>query len=265
MNADQERLKMLLTETISLLCQRGLTFRQELHVQGLLGITVDGNVFLVPINERTSNNVKQPFAVNYEREASSSCDSNPQQHYPAVHQVAPPRVPSVQNDAVSAASSQTVLSPYPAANKKPDLSTVTKTDAADVCDIDSGTDDETQMSSSRPDDNFTTSEPVNEPVLFEHMFPTAALGVGNSTTFSQVHSMIGGVKFEEKRKRRPSTFGDDMLILSPENDQWTNVGQTEDDEPVAGCSQWPNFGEEPQSNIAVSIFEARDLSCSYFH
>ena len=256
---------MLLTETITLLCQRGLTFRQELHVQGLLGITVDGNVFLVPIDQRTSNGVKQPLGVNYEREASSSCNSNPQQHYPTVQQMTPSEVPSVQNDALSAAGSHMPPSQYPVVTKKSNLSTVTKAEAAAVCDIDSSTDDESQILSSRSNDAFTTSEPVNQPAPFEHSFATAVLGVGSPTTVAQVHSTIGGVNFEEKRKRRPSTFGDDMLILSPDNNEWTDIGQREVDEPVAGCSQWPDFGEDPQRNISVSIFGARDLSYSCFY
>lgn len=52
MKADQERVKTLLTDTVTLLCKNGLFFSQQLKVQGLLGITVDDNeVFIVHIDE----------------------------------------------------------------------------------------------------------------------------------------------------------------------------------------------------------------------
>lgn len=53
MKADQERVKNLLTDTVTLLCRNGLQFQKEIKVQGLLGITLDDSeVFLVQIDER---------------------------------------------------------------------------------------------------------------------------------------------------------------------------------------------------------------------
>lgn len=53
MKADQDRLKVLLVDTIALLCKSGLTFKRELRVQGLLGITVDDEeVFIVQLDEK---------------------------------------------------------------------------------------------------------------------------------------------------------------------------------------------------------------------
>jgi len=52
MKADQERVKVLLTDTVTLLCRNGLHFQKQLRVQGVLGITVDdSDVFIVHINE----------------------------------------------------------------------------------------------------------------------------------------------------------------------------------------------------------------------
>jgi hypothetical protein len=52
MKRDQERVKNLLTDTVTLLCKNGLQFQKRLKVQGLLGITLDDNeVFLVQIDE----------------------------------------------------------------------------------------------------------------------------------------------------------------------------------------------------------------------
>lgn len=52
MKPDQERVRTLLTETITLLCKNGLHFKKQLRVQGLLGVTLDDDeVFIVHLNE----------------------------------------------------------------------------------------------------------------------------------------------------------------------------------------------------------------------
>lgn len=52
MKPDQERVKTLLADTVTLLCRNGLHFQRQLRVQGVLGITVDDtDVFIVHINE----------------------------------------------------------------------------------------------------------------------------------------------------------------------------------------------------------------------
>ena len=52
MKPDQDRVKVLLAETITLLCKNGLSFRKELKIEGVVGITVDDNeVFIVHVNE----------------------------------------------------------------------------------------------------------------------------------------------------------------------------------------------------------------------
>merc|ERR1712178_27493 len=53
MKPDQERVKNLLTDTISMLCRNGLAYNDELKIEGLLGITIDNNeVFLININDK---------------------------------------------------------------------------------------------------------------------------------------------------------------------------------------------------------------------
>ena len=53
MKPDQERVRNLLTDTVTLLCKNGLHYQKELRVQGLLGITLDNkDVFVVHINEK---------------------------------------------------------------------------------------------------------------------------------------------------------------------------------------------------------------------
>jgi len=58
MKPDQERIKTLLADTVTLLCRNGLHFQHQLRVQGLLGITVDdSDVFIVHINESFTEQV----------------------------------------------------------------------------------------------------------------------------------------------------------------------------------------------------------------
>jgi len=52
MKADHDRVRLLLQETITLLCRNGLLYESELKVEGVLGITVDKHqVFIVHLNE----------------------------------------------------------------------------------------------------------------------------------------------------------------------------------------------------------------------
>lgn len=52
---DQEKVKVLLIDTISLLCRSGLSFNRNIMIQGVIGITVDrSEVFLVHINQELS-------------------------------------------------------------------------------------------------------------------------------------------------------------------------------------------------------------------
>lgn len=49
---DQERLRTLMVETITLLCKSGLQYKSEFSIDGLIGITVDSeDVFLVSLKE----------------------------------------------------------------------------------------------------------------------------------------------------------------------------------------------------------------------
>lgn len=52
LTADQQRVKALLTETITLLCKNGLRFQDKFCIEGLIGITLDeDDIFLININE----------------------------------------------------------------------------------------------------------------------------------------------------------------------------------------------------------------------
>jgi len=80
MKADQERVKVLLTDTVTLLCRNGLHFQKQLRVQGVLGITVDDtDVFIVHINESFNSSLpqqQQPLAPAPRDDQSGNFKSN---------------------------------------------------------------------------------------------------------------------------------------------------------------------------------------------
>ena len=54
--ADQERVKTLLKDTITLLCRNGLAFKSKFCIEALIGVTLDDDdVFLISINELIKN------------------------------------------------------------------------------------------------------------------------------------------------------------------------------------------------------------------
>ena len=62
--ADQERVRNLLTDTVTLLCKNGLQYQTELRVQGVLGITLDNNdVFIVHINEKFGGDIGGTISI----------------------------------------------------------------------------------------------------------------------------------------------------------------------------------------------------------
>ena len=230
MNADKDRLKLLLTETITLLCQRGLTFKRELHVQGLLGITVDDDVFLVPLDNRKSYSGKQPWFINREAEAPSPCNSIPRHIEPGVHHMVTSEVPNVNSDFFTAAGNAAPPSHYPAADNDSGLLTTVKTEIPDVENIHSSSENRNQLLDNGFNENLTTSSTV------------------------QLHTAPDDVRYEGKRKRKRCKFGNDILVLSPDNDEWTDVSQREINRPVVGYSQWANYDEGLQHSVSVSIF-----------
>ena len=236
MNADKDRLKLLLTETITLLCQRGLTFRRELHVQGLLGITVDDDVFLVPVNDRKSYSVKPPWFMNSEEEATSPCDLIPQQGEPnALHHKATSEVPDVNSDFLNAAGDTSTPLQYPAMDNESRIPTMVKAETPDVTNTGGSSENKIRLSGNRLNENLATT--------------------------AQLQPASSDVRSEGKRKRKRCKFGNDMLVLSPDNDEWTDVSLREINNPVVGYSQWASYGEGLQHDISVSIFKSEIVAC----
>lgn len=63
LKVEQERVKTLLADTITLLCRNGLSFKSEFCISALIGITLDKHdVFLVDIRETIKNNVAEDSA-----------------------------------------------------------------------------------------------------------------------------------------------------------------------------------------------------------
>ena len=74
MKTDQERVRNLLTDTVTLLCKNGLQYQTELRVQGVLGITLDNNdVFIVHINEKFGGDIGGAISIrNDEGDAANT-------------------------------------------------------------------------------------------------------------------------------------------------------------------------------------------------
>lgn len=69
MKPEQQRISTLLLDTVTLLCRNGLTYKNKLTVQGLIGITIDDSeVFIVHINENTVEECRN----NYNEEHSNA-------------------------------------------------------------------------------------------------------------------------------------------------------------------------------------------------
>ena len=74
--AEQERVRLLLIEAVTALCQRGLPYESKLKVQGLLGITLDDKeIFLVDIKHEVDLGNKEEVEVLEE----SSTDNEEQE------------------------------------------------------------------------------------------------------------------------------------------------------------------------------------------
>lgn len=95
LKADQQQVKALLTETITLLCKNGLHFKSEFCVEGLIGVTLDQDeVFLINIKE-TVVRTEQPPNANPALVSSSDCDENNDEEKPKdVHGMQEPPGPS---------------------------------------------------------------------------------------------------------------------------------------------------------------------------
>jgi len=77
LKADQQRVKALLSETITLLCKNGLNFRKEFSIEGLIGITLDQDeIFLVSIKETICTAVAEAAAEHEQTKTSGVAHMN---------------------------------------------------------------------------------------------------------------------------------------------------------------------------------------------
>ena len=68
LKADRERVKALLTETITLLCKNGLNYQSEFAIEALIGITLDrDDVFLVSIKETICSDLDKGYDLHDDR------------------------------------------------------------------------------------------------------------------------------------------------------------------------------------------------------
>ena len=124
MRPDQERVRSLLTDTVTLLCKNGLQFTKELKVQGLLGITTDDNdVFVVHINE-TFGEVLTSASHSDAKEPVESKARNDLQH--SIVRKRPLRDHPEQSGASAAKVKNTLM------DDRPDLPLTSETDTYDI-------------------------------------------------------------------------------------------------------------------------------------
>jgi len=84
LTADQQRVKSLLTETVTLLCKNGLHFQSEFSIEGLIGITLDNqDVFLVSIKETISAPGQLPNSKRSDDDAIKSRRAHGKNHFVA--------------------------------------------------------------------------------------------------------------------------------------------------------------------------------------
>jgi len=73
---EQKRLRDLITDTVTMLCQSTLNFRSKFSVEGLLGVTVDEkDVFLINIHEVMSSRKEKRCRVVKEKSISTVNDN----------------------------------------------------------------------------------------------------------------------------------------------------------------------------------------------
>ena len=78
---EQERVRTLLSDTITLLCRNGLTFKSEFNISALIGITLDkDDVFLVDIRETIKNAAAEAEASDAESDALSNASRDRKSH-----------------------------------------------------------------------------------------------------------------------------------------------------------------------------------------
>ena len=78
---EQSRVRSLLLDTVSLLCKNGLTFKKQMKIQGLLGITLDeDDVFIVHINDAVGETIEN--SKNLERRNSRDVGKTPEKSTP---------------------------------------------------------------------------------------------------------------------------------------------------------------------------------------
>ena len=78
MKADQERVKNLLIDTVTLLCKNSLSYQDELCIEGLLGVKVDQkDVFFVHISQTFQSELRQSSAPEKTVSGSQETNSHP--------------------------------------------------------------------------------------------------------------------------------------------------------------------------------------------
>jgi len=107
MRPDQQRVKQLLTEAVTLLCRNSLQYKEQVQVEGLIGITLDKrDILLVSIHECVQQNVhdqplfhrpprlsQQPVSPGRHKRRRLSQDDDYESEIAPVHKASSSRLP----------------------------------------------------------------------------------------------------------------------------------------------------------------------------
>ena len=274
MKPDQERVKNLVTDTVSLLCRNGLFFQDQLKIEGLIGITIDNNeVFLVPVNKMFSNSGGEGPAVE---EENAEVDEDFNVKEPVKPAPSPPKkakrersveksTPSPTNAPGRQSPSVKIKQEDPEDEEDDDLILVTKTEDANP---------------------FMTSDQRVPP-----LHGTQGLPVPNLTGFDGMSGFSDNSGLGEppakrrsgssrKRDSSSSFSGMPQGLDSPmnqsqgSNSSWSNSnippellaqmaeGQMNMDTSAAGCSTWPQ-GAQPGGDSMVGTLTTHSAYQAY--
>ena len=295
MKPDQQRVKNLLADTVTLLCKNGLTYKEELRIEGLVGITIDNNeVFLVHINESfsgASTNVKSAtptvtpaldlpgYLKSAENHTESTNNAHSVQHKP--NRIACPRqtVPTSTNSPLQLSKAQGRKSPKLSHNSNVQSpSSVTATtenyDTGQAVKLEDDDDDDvvivSEVSNKRKHNNKTEEQEMDssQNAIAQQAFPNvdfSALQDDQGFTDSLVDAGQSLSSKEPPMKRNRSQ-DDSQYMASIKHEQDTMTlddstsNQWENLTSMPGCSDWPG---DDDSGLNQTQLGQTDAVCIY--
>ena len=285
MKADQERVKNLLIDTVTLLCKNSLTYDDELCVEGLLGVKVDSkDVFFVHISESFPSALSaQRTAQNIER-ISNDVPSTPSRKRALAPTDSPasrnsPQIPqeshlsqnvNIKKEAAVSDDDECLIMEEPPVLRSPDSVAHQATRIAGQRRVRSPR----TPSSQSPNQDNTTYQ--NDPHGMGYDVAPDSEQSGEYPEFEHVGKLESDSEPPSKRRLATSDSGADGDNGYPVGTQWPNVAamgeyasqvahsafQDSDsqmsggDLSQPGCSSWPGGGgmQQPSDTVGSLLY-----------